>query len=235
MKSKFGFLVQLDFLQTFVSKFISKLNPAVVHNVEKYIALKKVSFLTSIESIDGDYLEFGVFRGSSFSHSIRSWNSHKHLSDNKTMNFFGFDSFEGFGKLEESELHSFYTNENFSSDYNKVFNKVKRSSKGVNFKLIKGFFENTLSNGPEEYGIVKAKIIFIDSDTYSSANYAFNFCEDIVQQGTYIVLDDFFSYRGSMNKGVAKAFSEFKKNKNLSTRHVMYYGNGGSVFVVDSI
>jgi len=61
MKSKFGFLVQLDFLQTFVSKFISKLNPAVVHNVEKYIALKKVSFLTSIESIDGDYLEFGVF------------------------------------------------------------------------------------------------------------------------------------------------------------------------------
>ena len=58
MKSKFGFLVQLSFLQTFVSKFISKLNPAVVHNVEKYIALKKVSFLTSIESIDGDYLEF---------------------------------------------------------------------------------------------------------------------------------------------------------------------------------
>jgi hypothetical protein len=38
-----------------------------------------------------------------------------------------------------------------------------------------------------------------------------------------------------MNKGVAKAFSDFKKNKNLSTRHVMYYGNGGCVFVVDSI
>lgn len=235
MKSKFGFLAQLGFLQTFVSKVISNLNPAVIHNIEKYIALKKVSYLTSIESIDGDYLEFGVFRGSSFSHSIRSWNRHKHLSDNKTMNFFGFDSFEGFGKLEESELHSFYTNENFSSDYNKVFKKIKRGSKGLTFKLIKGFFEKTLANGPKEYGIEKAKIIFIDSDTYSSANYAFNFCKDIVQEGTYIILDDFFSYRGSMKKGVARAFSDFKNNTKICTRHVMNYGNGGSVFVVSSI
>ena len=73
MSNKFGFLSKLDFLQDFASVFIASLNPAVVHNLEKYMALKKVHYLSAIESIEGDYLEFGVFNGSSFCHSIRCY------------------------------------------------------------------------------------------------------------------------------------------------------------------
>ena len=71
MASKFGFLSKLEFLQGLSSRIISSINPAVIHNLEKYYTLKKVHYLSAIEDIEGDYLEFGVFTGSSFCHSIR--------------------------------------------------------------------------------------------------------------------------------------------------------------------
>jgi len=43
MDSKFGFLAKLEFLQTLSSKLIAGLNPAMIHNLEKYYILKVVS------------------------------------------------------------------------------------------------------------------------------------------------------------------------------------------------
>ena len=40
--------------------------------------------------------------------------------------FFGFDSFSGFGDLDDSDVHPFYTDENFNTDYNKVNSRVER-------------------------------------------------------------------------------------------------------------
>ena len=71
MKSKFGILSKLNFLQNFVSSIISKTNPAVIHNIEKYVTIQKIVFLNSSERQEGDYLEFGVYTGSSFCHAIR--------------------------------------------------------------------------------------------------------------------------------------------------------------------
>ena len=39
MKSKFGFLIHFTFLQSLTSKIVANINPAVLHNLEKYIAL----------------------------------------------------------------------------------------------------------------------------------------------------------------------------------------------------
>jgi len=56
--------------------------------------------------------------------------------------------------------------------------------------------------------------VFIDSDTYSSAKSCFKFVESIVQEGTFFILDDYFSYKGSDKKGVAAHLRNFYK-KNL--------------------
>ena len=69
--SKFGLLGKVFILQDILSGLISRLNPAVYHNINKYLAIKKAFYLSSIEEIEGDYFEFGVFNGSSFSHAIR--------------------------------------------------------------------------------------------------------------------------------------------------------------------
>ena len=68
MATKFGFISKLDFLQDWASSLIAGINPAIIHNIEKYYILKKVHYLSTIEGVEGDYLKFGVFTGSSFCH-----------------------------------------------------------------------------------------------------------------------------------------------------------------------
>ncbi len=233
MKSKFGFLAKLEFLQTLASYLISGINPAVIHNIEKYYTLKKVHYLSAIEDVTGDYLEFGVFTGSSFCHSIRCNKKLQYLNLNVSKTrFFGFDSFTGFGKIENDDKHPFYTDENFKTDKDKVEKRVKKVAGNCEFTLIAGYFSDSLSNGPKSFGIEKSSIIFVDSDTYSSSNEALTFCDETVQEGTFIILDDYYSYKGSIKKGVKKAFDEFIKRNNISARRVFTYGMGGAVFIV---
>ncbi len=236
MATKFGFLSKLDFLQNWASFFIAGINPAVIHNIEKYYIMKKVWYLSAIEAINGDYLEFGVFTGSSFCHSIRCCKklSYLNINVNKT-HFFGFDSFEGFGKLSETDKHPFYTDTNFTTNFNVVDRRVKKIAKKVNYKLVSGFFSDSLKFGHQHYGLKKARIIFIDSDTYSSANDALNFCLPIMQKGCYIILDDYFSYLGSEKQGVAHAFHNFIEKGKLKVRHVFNYGMGGVVYIISDI
>lgn len=233
MATKFGFLSKLNFLQDWVSIFLSKVNPAIIHNVEKYYIIKKVHYLSAIEDIEGDYLEFGVYTGSSFCHSLRCCKHTEKLNPHvaKTK-FYGFDSFSGFGNIEENDKHPFYTDSNFETSFINVNNRVKRVSNGYIFKLVKGFFSETLKQGALSLGIKQSRIIFIDSDTYSSANDALNFCIPTIVAGTFIIIDDFFSYKGSLEKGVARAFNEFLINANIEVREVFTYGMGGIVFVV---
>jgi len=236
MSSKFGFLSKLNFLQDFVSSLIARVNPAIVHNIEKYIAIKKVHYLSAIEDIEGDYIEFGVFTGSSFCHSIRCVKNLSNINSKiLSTKFYGFDSFEGFGELIEEDNHPFYKDTNFEASYDKVNNRVKKVAKGIDYRLIKGFFSETLKEGAKSYDIEKTRIIFIDSDTYSSAIDALLFVLPTVQEGTYIILDDYFSYRGSLKHGVAKAFQEFSEKGHLTHRRVLDYGMGGAVFIISEI
>jgi len=237
MSSKFGYLSQLTFLQNWSSVLIARINPAIMHNIEKYYAIKKVHYLSAIDDIEGDYLEFGVYTGSSFCHSIRCYKKSKKFMgaiDTETR-FIGFDSFDGFGNLSEDDEHSFYNDDNFSSNLTDVDRRVHRVAKDIEYKLIPGFFEDTLKDGPASYSIFKSKIIFIDSDTYLSARDALSFCGETIQEGTFIILDDFYAYRGSRDKGVARAFYELIKLIGIDVRKVFSYGMGGAVYIVSSI
>lgn len=233
MASEFGFLSKLWFLQDLASALIAGVNSAVIHNLEKYYALKKVFYLSSIEDIDGDYLEFGVFTGSSFCHSIRCCRRIGRLRP-KVLNtrFFGFDSFSGFSSLSEDDKHPFYIDENFAASLPLVNKRVAKVAGSVCFRLIPGFFSDSLEGGAAAFGISRSRIIFIDSDTYSSAAEALRFCMPTVQEGTFVVLDDYFSYKGSEAKGVARAFAEFIERGRFSVRHVLTYGMGGAVYVI---
>ena len=87
MATQFGFLSKINFLQNWLSFAIAKTNPAIIHNIEKYYIIKKVFYLSSIEEIEGDYLEFGVYTGSSFCHSMRCCKNYINLNSkiNKTI------------------------------------------------------------------------------------------------------------------------------------------------------
>lgn len=234
--TQFGFLAKLDFLQTWVSLGASRVNPAVTHNLGKYLALHKAFYLSAIDEKAGDYLEFGVFRGSSFAHALRCANRMVRYS--KTMEntrFFGFDSFQGFGELKAEDRHAFYQDENFKTEIAFVDRRSKAAAKKLAYKLIPGFFDQSLAGGPAALGIDEARIIFIDSDTYESADQALRFCDTITAEGTIIILDDFFSYRGREDRGVARAFGEFQERISCGVRRILDYGMGGAVYIVSSM
>lgn len=237
MNSQFGFLASFEFLQNLASIFFANLNPAIIHNLEKYAAIKKVMYLTGIEELDGDYLEFGTFTGSSISHAIRCAKKAKgHFSKSDNIRFFGYDSFEGFGELPKGDEHAFYTDQNFKTDFQRVSRRVKRvAGKQFDVQLIKGFFSESLIGGAGIHGITKARIVFIDSDTKSSADDALKYCSSVLQPGTYLIIDDFFSYKGSSKKGVSAAINEFVEENDIELRQVFTYGMGGCVFVIDEL
>ena len=221
------------FLQNFLSFIVCKINPFVMHNFGKYVAIKKAFFYSAIEKIEGDYFEFGVFTGSSFCHAIQCARANKKYDNNlDNIKFYGFDSFEGFGDLSDDEKHVFFTKENFNSDYKKVIKRVRKILPEKRFKIKKGFFKDTLVN---ESNNKIARIIFIDCDTYSSTALALNYVKPSLQLGTIIILDDYFAYRGSKNKGTYGAFKKFVTINKLKTRQLFSYGIGGVVKIFTAV
>ncbi len=234
MTAPFGFLSKLTKLQDLTSILIARINPAIIHNVDKYTAIKKSFYLAALEDIKGNYLEFGVFTGSSFCHSIRCSKALESFNLNmSTTKFYGFDSFEGFGALTEDDQHPFFVNSNFKTSLESVLKRVRKITSPDKFQLIPGFFSDSLKNGPRSLGIEgAASIIFIDSDTHSSAQQALDFCHPLIQDGTIFILDDYFAYRGNPKKGVANAFIQFIDKHRLTARQVFSYGMGGVVFII---
>lgn len=233
MSAGFGFLSRFEFLQDWASAAIAGVNPAVVHNLGKYHALKKASYLSAIEEMEGDYLEFGVFTGSSFCHALRCCRKLRRFNlQLAETTFWGFDSFAGLGPLGEEDAHPFYTDRNFETTLSKVERRVRRCAKGQPFRLIPGLFAESLAGGAAQMGIEKARLVFIDSDTHASAKLALTFCTPLLQQGCFIVLDDYFAWRGREDRGVRCAFREFLTDSGVQCRHVFTYGMGGCVFVV---
>jgi len=236
MASKFGLLEKLDFLQNWASALISSVPPAVAHNLDKYWVLNKVHYLCAVDGTEGDYLEFGVFKGSSFRHSIKCCHKFKKFNpDILKTKFYGFDSFDGFGELDVIDEHTFFQDSNFATTLEATNKRIKKISGEIDFKLIPGFFEESLSCGPKSMGIEKAKIVMIDCDTYSGAKEALNFCKPIVQQGTIFLLDDYFYYKGNKNKGEMRAFEEFIHDSGVEVRELCTYGMGSIVYIVTHI
>jgi len=125
----FNFISRLYFLQNMLGCIVaSVIPPFFVHNLAKYFAIKKAFYLSDIENIEGDYLEFGVFTGSSMACAIQCARNSR-VGKAGTINFFGFDSFCGFGDLPEGDKHPFYTNINFKTEYASVSKRLNKIAK----------------------------------------------------------------------------------------------------------
>ena len=235
-KDIFGFLKSIFIFQDIVSWIKTKIPFVLEHNLAKYDAIKKAFYITALENLPGDYCEFGVFTGSSFVCAMRA---HQKLENRGSINttFYGFDSFTGFGNITEEDKHWFYLNDIFTINKKKVLKFIKKRAKKTKFKIIEGYFENTIENiSCKDLGINELRIVFIDCDMKQPAKLSLNFVKNGLQQGTIIILDDFFSYKGSKERGVAGAFYEFcNQNKNIHFRELLNYGMGGKAFIVNKI
>ena len=108
---------------------------------ERKIAFAKIGTLTN--KIEGDYLEFGVYRGASL---ILAYNYISLYGGDKKCRFIGFDSFDGLPEVQvQSDKDACWKEGDFKCTLEAVEKKLSSKIKDNEFKLIKGFFLNSLT------------------------------------------------------------------------------------------
>jgi len=158
----------------------------------------------------GDYLEFGVYIGTSLScmHDVLR---ERGLDE---VRLFGFDSFEGLPSDtdtdETSEIIPWRPGD-MKAPYEVC--RTNLVQRGVDFgrtTLVKGFFDDTLTPDlVREHRIRKASVIMIDSDLYSSAKTALEFCEPLILDHAVILFDDWCpDTLAAAGTGERRAFEE---------------------------
>jgi hypothetical protein len=152
------------------------------------------------QCIDGHILEFGVFEGKSINLIAENYPNDI---------IYGFDSFEG---LPEDWI----TNPGVNKHLKGYFSVEKLPKVLPNVKLIKGFFDQTLTNWIEQSNIKQIKFLHIDSDLYSSAIFVLNSLNNFIKSGTIIVFDELYPWSDSKyefwEEGEWKALKEWVSN-----------------------
>jgi predicted O-methyltransferase YrrM len=165
----------------------------------------------------GDYLEFGVFHGTSM---ICMWELLKEM-DLGHVRLFGFDSFEGLPDVASTDDGGLWKPGEFAAPYELAaapyeLAKERLAEAGVPANravLIKGWFSETLSEETiTRHGIANAGVIMIDADIYTSSKQPLDFCAPLIQQEVVLVMDDWYAGGGSLvehNMGQPRALKEF--------------------------
>lgn len=145
--------------------------------------LEHLKYCIENVTVDGQYLEFGVFRGHTLNYIAE-------LVPNKTV--YGFDSFYG---IPEDWL--WMPQGEFST--NGMLPAVRS-----NVKLIPGWFDNTLPKFNKE----RIAFMHVDCDLYASTKYVLESLENYIVPGTVIAFDDFPYFPGT-EQHEYRAFMEF--------------------------
>ena len=173
------------------------------------------------ELIDGDIFEFGVYTGRSLAllsyyHELNKKSIHRIPFTRKVI---GFDSFNG---LPDSGGHPRWKRNLFGINHS--FHPICKIGEIVTEKVIFDLFNGCLLPPPiiesgefssdmmQKYK--KAAIIHIDCDLYESTKLVLSGMYHTLQEGTIILFDDWFNFKGNRNKGEQKAFYEFIKDQN---------------------
>ncbi|KCZ85722.1 hypothetical protein HAD_08555 [Hyphomonas adhaerens MHS-3] len=221
-------------LQTLAAKMITSVHPSIRHNVEKIEGLQKAFYLTNLESIPGDYMEFGMFEGTSFIGAFEA-NRKTGTSESPKRKFWGYDSFEGFKYSDEKDRHPFFREGDFKSSYDKVSKRIRKHFKdAAPWAITKGYVEDTIGGKTAaEIGIPKVAVALVDLDLGAPARVCLEVMSGSLQRGSIIIFDDYFAYQGRLDRGVAKAFEDFKvDHPRFVFRRLFDYGMGGQAYIV---
>ena len=157
----------------------------------------------------GDYLEFGVYVGTSMACMHRALRDLGHGG----VRLFGFDSFEGLPSHARHEEDGYWRAGMYRADIE--LTRERLTEAGVDWDrtvLVEGWFHETLTPArAAELGIERASVVMVDCDLYSSTKQALAFVEPLVADPALRVVDDWAAAGGSDDRlvGERPAFEEF--------------------------
>jgi hypothetical protein len=163
--------------------------------------------------LEGDYLEFGVFRGETFRNAIRAARQGYRATHPGGFpgRFLAFDSFQGLPAVASmDDPVNLYSAGEFAASQNDFENTLGSLRQQARVEVVPGWFNETLRpETAQRLAIRKAAFVNIDCDLYESTLSVLQFITPMLQTGTVLYFDDWFSLRGSMAHGEARAAREW--------------------------
>lgn len=193
--------------------------------------IEKAALRVAYDHIVGDYLEFGTFRGrsliaaynalaSTFQNRLaneRALMSAEQEADCQTqwqsMRFVAFDSFQGLPALEgiDRDGDDFRAGQYACSRDDVARNLAQGGVDLSKVEFVAGWYQDTcIAATKKRLGLKAAALCWIDCDLYQSTKEVLDFIEDLIVDGTILVFDDWFCFRGSPYRGQQRAFREFQ-------------------------
>jgi hypothetical protein len=155
-------------------------------------------------TLEGDYIEFGVFVGTSLGAAVRAFDR----AGVTRGRFFGFDSFEGLPEGSESDG---WTSGTFAASRSVTEWNLTRQGVLDRVTLVEGWFDDTCTaETVERYGLGGVLVAMIDCDTYSSSKLALDFVEPLLAESAVLIFDDWYTRNpdGTEMEGQRRAFHE---------------------------
>lgn len=184
---------------------------------------------------DGDYCEFGLFKGYSFWKAQQEARKH-----GLPCRFFGFDSFAGLPEIGDVDqtAHNEFRPGQYSCSQQQVVDNLNAAG-GIDWDrtvLIPGFFDRSLTPQViEEHEIRKVGVALIDCDLYSSTVDVLNFLRGLIGDKTILIMDDWNCFDAADDKGQRRAMREFLATEpHLTLEPLVSYGLWSESFIVRS-
>ncbi|MEJ0042431.1 MAG: TylF/MycF/NovP-related O-methyltransferase [Rhizomicrobium sp.] len=239
-------------IRTFLAKIVT------VRPVVGMSLMEKVASIVASEKIDGDYLEFGVFRGGAFIESYHALRqafeqrigAAQHFNGTAAdsaerraiwnrLRFFAFDSFEGLPELQGIDKRSRdFAQGQYAAGVDEFLDNVTANGVPADKVIcVPGWFDQTCNAATiEKYKLTKAAVIWIDCDLYHSTKSVLDFIPPLLQDGTVIIFDDWYSFRGNPRLGEQRAFAEWQQGLQGFTLS-QYKGEGAwrNSFIVSEV
>jgi len=184
----------------------------------------------------GDYLEFGVFQGTTFGHAVRVM-----APALPEMRFSAFDSFEGLPEPEGVDLQKgysagFHAGQFSCSEEQFLANLRQQKVSLERVRTVPGWFDQTLApEAAPELGIAKAAAVWIDCDLYESTVPVLDFLTQRLSVGSVILFDDWRCFRNLPQFGQQKACAQWlEANPQITLRELFSISWHGIAFSVAS-
>ena len=184
----------------------------------------------AINQVEGDYFEFGLWRGRTFCYAHRM----KHRYRQFDMMLFGFDSFQGLPETDDQK-DNIWCKGAFACRENELRHILRRNGfQSDEYELVAGYYKDSLNESlHQRLSSRKAAIVYIDCDIYTSTIQALDFIHRYLVNGSIVCFDDFFNYKGARDQGEQKALSEFlQANPHIKFIPYFNYSPLGKSFIV---
>jgi hypothetical protein len=183
--------------------------------------------------IEGAYLEFGVWRGSTFAQFHHAFRRHR-----LALPMYAFDSFEGLPRpagVDALPGYERFVARQFECGLDDFERELRaRGVPGDAYTAVPGFYDRTLTPElAEKLGLTSAALVWVDCVLYESARCVLDFIGPLLQDGTLVMFNDYYRFKGHPDLGERKAFAEFLRARpSIRVTDYARFSSVGHAFIV---